>query len=388
MLNSIRKKENIMTKKYSKSFLITLCALFAMLLLTFSGTTIVSMTHAAESIALSNSTLTYVAYRRSSPNSQYNSTNKGNYSGSTYTEFEWKDMTKLKFNFDAGSQIPTGENINYTYSIELQYEQRYISDTNTSFDEYDGKITIDNVFTSSSPLNTLEEVTAAIASHEFYIDAYSKEEDVKFGERQHKNYGNGWGIYKFIVHIGLGNQSGSAPQYYDAASEFIFVAPSAITANPIIERTDASGITSIGDAHMFNIINDERDGFKYCNQNLITWYVKGESADGKKYVLSEKDKFREEFSDYQNAIFTGDPERNGNSFLFDSNRVAGTWQVYCVVYNTDGSPTQFKSEELQVSTGSPMQTSVIIWIIVACAVALLGVVILIIVFTKKKEKVW
>ncbi len=287
------------------------------------------------------------------------------------TPYYWSLLSHFKISYREGTTTINPINNKYHYKLEVQSVQKRA--------EIDGEFTSNEA--SYSPAKVYEgdvESLTAINDLNYYIDIDSENPG-------QKSFGYGWGIYRFTLTIN------NTPLY----SELYYVAPSKIIEAPTITWKPASSSTSIQDAFDFTIINES---YKYVDQNLIRWYVKGEANDGTKYALHKDDLGTADFpsSDYKNALYEA-LDRDGTTFHFDTNNISGTWQVYCVIYEEaptfENLPTNeelFSTESapIQVVSGKKINPSNVIWFIIAGGVVLLGVIIFIIVKSVKKEKVW
>lgn len=137
-------------------------------------------------------------------------------------------------------------------------------------------------------------------------------------------------------------------------------------------------------AYLFSLENTK---FDFVDKSLIVWHVKGESSDGTKYVLLEEELLAGD-TKTKFLIPKGSEENQntGSSFLFDF-KVNGVWEVYCSLYDEDGSLLG-ESEKVEISTVIVI-SSWKIWTIVGSLI-FAGFVILavIIIVAKRKEKIW
>ena len=108
------------------------------------------------------------------------------------------------------------------------------------------------------------------------------------------------------------------------------------------------------------------------------------------YVLTEA--MRDSDIDYANCrtIWPALPDERttGTNFVFDSNEIEGTWTVRCVIKNSDGSEKQTLT--LQNLSTIKYERPSYVWLIllILCLILLLAGIILLIIFAKKRDKIW
>ena len=301
----------------------------------------------------------------------------------SYQAFSWDQAKKIKIIGIRGNEIPHFSS--YNISLKVEYKDMYV--TTQGFSTL--KKTYENVVTMDTVENLYD-----IENLEYYFDPVSTQ--VRDNTNSH---GFGWGLYRFSLQIGPNTSDESGLQYYNCESDLIAIKPTVPTEAPIyvankdsiseyttpVVTYDPVSSTTMQWAYKFTISNDIK--YTYCDQTLIKWYVTGTATDGTPYVLTALDRNRPEFAGYRHSIFEGEVDRNGLTFTFDSNGVGGEWKVYCEVTNISTGET-FRCEEMKVTTATKMNASTIYIIIGVCGAVVLLAVILIIVFTKKKEKVW
>lgn len=375
-------KKSINNKFY---FMLTTLAIAFLFCLSGFGLSFAN-TNADEYTTLNSATLTYVAYDRNNPNSSSNPS----INNTSYSQYSWNVINKLTLDFANNGEIkPTTGTTSYTYSLDVDYAPIYVSDL-TNFQEHNEHVTIQNVYTNT--VASLDE----IRPFEYYIDCHADDADITIKEikegisqKSHKDYGFGWGVYRFTFHIQGNNTSG-----YECISKYLYVAPTTPSAIPVVEYNIVSSLSGLQNAYEFYIVNSSDSGYQYADQNLIVWYARGIGTNDVNYVYSAADvglKIGNEypFTGYDTPIFTGNTDRNGTTFYFDPNGIAGSWEVFCVIYDIDHTSLRFQSAmQKDIKTGTKVEASIIIWIIIGCAVALLAIIVAIIVITKKKEKVW
>lgn len=360
-------------KKIKKLYFLAFAAILCLGTI-FGGTMLVSNISAAEATApvttVSNATLGYEAISRAG--AALTTSDTGDWSNNHYSSFSWSDIEKVNLKLSGDlSGIP--EQSSYTYSLTVEYIQRYREQT-TSFDAENAdevrppRATVENVYTAT--VSSLDEIPEMV----YYFDCHEDDKNVEnANQKTHKNYGNGWGIYRFTLNVA--NEK--------IVSEFVIVRPVKPTAAPVVTSKAASSQSGIESAYTFSL-NDE---YKYADPYTIKWYVSGTSVDGTKYVLTTEDLALDGVTQGTKALFNV-IDRTGTEFYLDFQQVSGTWDVHCEVYDITRTQVQQTSEAIQVKSGNKVKKSVLIWCLIAGGVVLLAIIIFIIVKSVKKEKVW
>ncbi len=289
----------------------------------------------------------------------------------------WQDINKVEITFNADKAADLASKAStFNYEFRAEYSQSTATTSNPTFH------TIDAIVKSEEGKNvTLDQI--GTFTYYFDVNEDDKEFDLskfeeQIGSKIHKDYGFGWGIYRFTIRIGLGDQ-----QIFHAwTSPNIFIEPSRPDVAPEIEEKEKSSVIGLQNAYLFGL-KDESE-YMYADQSKIKWYVEGEGMDGTKYVLTKEDTKLAKYNGWS-YIFESEQPRNGLSFKFDS-KIDGKWTVYCIYDN--GTANGLTSNTRSVTIGNELPASILIWIIIAAAVVLLAVVVIIIVVAKKKEKVW
>lgn len=367
-----------MNKLFSKNnkFYLSLIMLMLALVFCISGTGL-NLIGVEAATTLSSASLSYTA--KSRKDETLSASSNGLYLGESYNQFSYGDINKVILSFNNNNEVEAADS--YGYRIDVDFAQKYINDE--TFNAPDGHYHIEGV--ASGTVTELNQISKA-----FYFDVHEDDKAVANPTlKSHKDYGIGWGIYKFTINIGrnVGSQTGEL--YYNVSTTYIYVAPTTPNAAAQNDPKIISSQSGLQNAYEFSLSDPN---FKYADQSLIVWYVKGESIDGKKYVLTNSDKGATNdnellnFRDYDNALFDS-INRTGYTFTFDPN-VGGNWEVYCVVYQVDHTTTRLISNVTTVTTGVKIEASILIWILIAVGVVLLALIIFIIIRTKKKEKVW
>lgn len=364
-----------------KNFRKLLFFAFALLLCVASllgGTMLLKDETQAEIMAPSKtatSALSYQAFSREASHPNLDSIDSGDYSGSTFKTYNWKDIESIKFNLgDISNTSP------YEYSLKVEYYQKYKEQT-PAFDVDESsetvrapKTTIENVYFGNA--TTIDDLKEKISEMEYFFDCHEDDKDIEnANNKTHKNYGMGWGMYRFTLTVNR-----TTVDYVYAV-----IVPSKPLALPNIAKRTSSSTSSLDNAYTFYITNEE---YKYVDANTIKWFVKGETVDNVKYVLTQADLSIEGVDATEYIYQTID--REGTSFYLDFRRLKGNWKVYCEVYDAfDKTQPMFTSEELDVTSSPKTQASIWIWVGIGIGGALLlGIIIIVIVKSVKKEKVY
>ena len=295
--------------------------------------------------------------------------------------FNWSAVNKFKVSFNL-KDIPEtlkNEDGKYHYSIRIEYVNEYtdaMEEENATF-ESNAKIqSITDLVSSTENPSSIQPVEYTISSIKNRINEQNSTFDADSDSTETvQKVCYGWGIYRFSIVFNVGTQN--MPYY----SPFYSLEPSALQGDPTIKGDIASSKTGLIDAYNCYLTNENID---FIDVNTIKWYVQGVTNDGKKYTLTKEDLDDE----YTNAIHPT-VERTGTTFYFDSAKIAGKWEIYCIYTPHKAAPDQaIKSNVINVSTGNRIPYSTILWWILAAVAVLILIVVIIIVVTKKKEKVW
>lgn len=304
---------------------------------------------------------------------------RAGYSLGTYEEYLYDQIEKLTLTVndltltDISSEDPNNTpSINYTISVI--YAKKYKDDKPLLDDDHEKEVTL-----YAGPASEMVRGKQFV----FYLDPAS----ANVSEDVAKLHGIGWGIYKF--NVAFTPEGGSVPT--DTWTSDYFIISPAVMPNesqPEVKKTNVSSRWSVmQNAFYFELVPKPNNvNYKYCDQSLIKWYMYGEAVDGSKYVLTESDRV-DQYSTYKGMFTDIDTTREGYTFKFDTD-ISGTWYVYCIITSRDGETQIARSEAIRVSTGTKINTNTLIWILVAAGVVLLGLIVFIIIYTKKREKVW
>ena len=280
-------------------------------------------------------------------------------------QFDWQTIKYFNISYKAGAIPPVADDEgNFTYTVSVQYLNAYISD-NKDFDNasVQEKTLISNQVTKD--LSTIKDIQFSLQLTDF---------ENLTGENIDNDKWLGWGIYRFIIDIEGAGESYST--YYGAE-------PARLDAKPQIEYTIIPSKNDLTNAYRFTLKGNE--SINYIDQSTIKWYVKGEANDGTLYVLSQEDIGL--FDNYNTAMHSEAIERYGKVFEFDS-VYSGRWEVFCELIPHGNTIASHQSDIIEVTTGRKINANSIIWFLVAGGAVLLGIIIAIILYTKKKEKVW
>lgn len=281
---------------------------------------------------------------------------------------DWKDLSRFEIEFNG--DIPEGEVYNYQYSVtwtplEIKEESLEILNDNTEIKSIVSGKTSDK-----------EEIPSKVT---FYIELAETNKDANIyygndvlGESYIKH--GGWGIYQFSFNC---NNSVSSSDLFEVKTTKLSDIPDAVF---LKKHPPIRSQYSIDNAYIFTIEGDE---FKYIDRSLIKWMVSGEGSDGKKYVLRPSD-IPENNTSLKSLLTDESDDYYSTSFKFDFD-VSGSWNISCVI--SDGETTK-ESNVLPISTVEVIKQSTIIWIVVGSVAGAAVLLTLIIVLTKKKERIW
>lgn len=284
-----------------------------------------------------------------------------------YLCFNWRDLEHLKFKFSST------ENTGITFkSFQFLLTNLQTDDLTTSIGVkeptilYQGNI-VNNKF---EPFDFY-----------FYID-----KNIEINESSNRCKGNDFGIYKFdFVYTYLEEENEVSVSIGDL---YVAILPDDIDSIPQQEVKIMYSISSSN--KLMNIFNLylSNDAFKYVNPKYLQWVVVGNDQMNVSYVLTQK--MKDENINYANykVIWQTLSNTSGTNFIFDSNDIEGTWTAYCYIKNSDGS------EKMTLTVGNlstiKVEKTSYVWLILLIIglVILIGGVIGLIVFYKKRDKVW
>lgn len=308
--------------------------------------------------------------------------------------FAWKDIGYFEITIDKAhiNETPTEEKYDYKF-IMLYLNKRPSQDSDFSGDASTMNPNEENNVVFTGEVDSAEDKSGLdTINFKYYVDEH--DDDVS------KNLG--WGVYRFAFVINL--PSGT-PFYY---SSLFYVEPSTVPANEVepinITKTEiAPDISGFSTRWEFKIENTS-DEYKYMDTQLIRWFVKGETTDKQLWAYHKDDIGTEEFpeKDYKHWLYEATEDRaiGSKTFIFNPNGHAGTWTVYCVIYKETPDRTDIDNIEKIINTldiegahytvesGGEINRDYVIYIIIACGVVLLLAIVLVIIKSVKREKVW
>ena len=361
----------------SKTILPILCGtLLATTGFCFSATssqadTIVMFTNA------SSSYISVVAYDNNGEELNLTSTQKnvsvnGDYFGCQ--SVDWKDIRYFEINFNGSYSLEFADTYNYQYSViwnptEVQEDNSvdFINDRIEQLDFYSQSTT--------STTNILNSVrfyiadTLDVPSNSFVATQNLKNAQKKTGK---------WGIYQFVFTCN-GNTF--------TTNLFEVKATNPNELNQLLPVTIRESITrskySINNAYVLSL---DKNDYYYVNHEKLVWKIKGVSSEGEKYVLLPEDITADEIGKTKSIIADNSFDRTGTSFTFDF-EIAGDWEITCEVKNSENETIK-TSNSIHVSTVKVVESYVYI-LVIAGAVVVAGILLAIIIIrSKKKERIW
>lgn len=287
-----------------------------------------------------------------------------------YYCFKWSELEYFRFRFNA--TIKDSKKTFTSYQFLLTNLQT--DDLQTSL----GVIEPEILYQGTISNNTFSQF-----DFYYYID-----DDANITETSTRCTGNDFGLYKFdFVYTYIEDNVEIKKSVGDI---YIAVLPDDIDLIPVSEIKILYSISSSN--KLMNVFNLylSNDTYKYVNPKYIQWNVVGNDKTNISYVLTQK--IKDENINYANSkvIWQSLPEEKvtGTNFVFDSNDIEGKWTVYCTIKNSDGS------EKLNLSVQNlstiKQETKSYIWLIllIICLVLLVAGITTLIVFYKKRDKVW
>lgn len=288
----------------------------------------------------------------------------------TYYCFKWSELEYFRFRFT--STIKDNTNTFNSYQFLLTNIQT--DDLQTSLGVIEPEILYQGTIANNS-----------FSQFDFY---YYIDKDSNITETSTRSKGNDFGLYKFDFVYTYTEDSVEIKR--SVGDIYFAIIPDDIDSIPASEISILYSISSSN--RLMNVFNLylSNDTYKYVNPKYIQWNVVGNDKTNISYVLTQK--IKDENINYANSevIWLSLPEEKvtGTNFVFDSNDIEGTWTVYCTIKNSDGSEKQ----NLSVNNLSTLkqQPKSYVWLIllIVCAVLVLASVIALVVFYKKRDKVW
>lgn len=297
-----------------------------------------------------------------------------------YYKANWSELNYFKVNLPSPIENLVDEN-NYTLTVKWIPEE--ISGSGATVDFKVDRLCSGQI--ASGTFNN-ENTTTVNAPFNFFIDGlggatgYSANNIIKDKNDSTDSYikNGGWGIYQFIFTI---NTTTYNSDLYEVKPTDVASIPS--DADITIQAKETRSEYLIDNAYDISFKNADSP-YNYVKRDLIKWYVSGQSAEGKSYVLLPSHKLNEK----DNSLLTDDSnEYVGQRFKFDFN-IAGTWKVNCQVINPADNTVVRSSNTVSFSTVKVIPSSTIIWVIIGAVAGAAIILTIIIVLAKKKEKVW
>lgn len=224
------------------------------------------------------------------------------------------------------------------------------------------------------------------APFEFY---YYIDSDSEITEGVNRSKGNDFGLYKFDCIYTYLEEDSSNPTQVSLGDICVAIIPDKI------DTIDASRTKILYDIKSSNKLMNvfklylSNYAYKYVNPKHLQWVVVGTDKENVNYILTKKQK-EDDLDKYGNYRYIWDSleSTSGQTFVFDSNDVEGTWTVYLQIINDDDEIIKTLTAS-DLSTIKVTKSSDIWWIIILIVsiFVLAGIVTLIIV-KKKKDKVW
>lgn len=285
-----------------------------------------------------------------------------------YLCFNWRDLEHFKFSFS--SSINTLSTNFKSFKFLLTNLQT--DDLTTSIGVKEPEI----LFQSNIINNKFD-------PFDFY---YYVDKNIDINESATRSKGNDFGIYKFdFVYTYMEEENEISVSIGDL---YIAVLPDDIDSIPQQEIKIMYAISSSN--KLMNVFNLylSNDSFKYVNPKFLKWVVVGIDQMNVNYVLTQK--MKDENLNYANhkVVWQTIQNTNGTSFIFDSNDIEGTWTAYCIINNSNGT------EKMTLSVNNlstiKIEKPSYVWLIllIVSLVLVLGGIIGLIVFRKKRDKVW
>ena len=288
-----------------------------------------------------------------------------------YYCFKWREISNLKFSFN--SQILTSTNTFNSYQFLVTYVE--------SENLYE---TFGNGTEKTLSENSISQNSFSPFDFYYYID-----KDAQVNDSKERSKGYGFGLYKFDFKYSYTDEDDQNITRSIGAF-YIAILPDDIDTATHSEKIQI--LYSVSSSNrLLNVYNLylSKDYYDYVNPKYIEWLVVGTDLEKSSYVYSQKIKDSSiQYANYKAIWQTPPYEPYGNSFVFDSNNIEGTWTVYCIIKDSNGNEkASFHIDNL--STVKQQQTSYV-WLIILITILVLLVagVIALVVFYYKKQKVW
>ena len=293
-----------------------------------------------------------------------------------YYSSNWSELAYFKISLPADLTGIVSEN---SYELSVKWIPEEISGPIVDFE-------VDRLCTGTISSEVFSSVDEIKSPFTFYIDSLGGATGIsasniikdKDGETKTYNKNGGWGIYQFILTVNTQKYNSDLfqvkPTSLDSigADETLQIQESIIRSEYLINNA------------YYITLKDSNNPYNFIKRNLIQWYVEGESSDGQSYVLLPSHKK----NDKTQSLLTDDSsEYVGTSMKFDFD-IAGSWNVYCQIIDTNNAENNRTSNKVEFSTIAVIPSSTIIWFIVGGIVVAGIILTIIIVIAKKKEKIW
>ena len=287
-----------------------------------------------------------------------------------YIYYNWSELNYLKINMSApylsSSTQFTGAKLYVSYLQTEDWKQNVSSDTNLNKDKVIYETTI---FGNNFPT----------VPFTFYID-----EQTNISEGVQTKFGNGFGIYKFEFVYSFIESSQNKNIDKSMGSIYFAIVPDnvdEVEGDINIKYTISSSDQFLNVYHLYL----DTSTYNYVNPCYVVWTIEGVDQNNMRYVLTESDRVGQYYS-YE-ALWPSYENRNGKTFVFDSNGVEGDFEIYCTIYDTDG---QIKTFDMVEVTTIKDKTFSYLWLIIVLCIVFIIIVasIILIIVLKKKEKLW
>ncbi len=284
--------------------------------------------------------------------------------------FQWRDIESLRFRFRGNIASSTTNFLRYRFVLTYLETEDLTSSLGTTNPEtlYQGNISLNS-----------------FSQFDFY---YYIDSDASIAETANRCTGHDFGLYKFdFIYTYLEDDIEIEVSIGDI---YVAILPDDIDS---ISATNTRLMYTVSSSNrlmnIFNIYLSDST-YRYVNPKYLQWEAEGYDTMNVNYVLTEA--MRDSDIDYANCrtLWPALPDERitGTNFVFDSNEIEGTWTVRCVIKNSDGSEKQTLT--LQNLSTIKYERPSYVWLIllILCLILLLAGIILLIIFAKKRDKIW
>lgn len=286
----------------------------------------------------------------------------------TYNVYDWKDLEYLTISISAD----IAENTENEYRFcELNVANIQTDDNKTSIGLFKER-TISKTLLTNNRMNR-QTLT-------YYIDS-----STNLIESEFKKIGNDFGLYRFSLNYTA--QIDGSERNINIGSLYIEVRPDKIDTKSTTNLKIHYDVTSSNKLmNVFQLSLANSSSYKYVNPAYIQWKVIGRDVNNVEYALNDEVKnSNTAYANYR-VIWsaTQQIQTTGQTFLFDSNDIEGTWIATCTILNSDGTEkTILTSEEMSTIKVERKSYTLIIILSVVGAVAI-GSVVGFLIYKKKK----